>query len=255
VQADLKTFAALGVYGFCAISSVTAQNSTDVTHVEALSPESFAAQLRAVASDFRVDAVKVGLLGNPANTLELSVFLAECLPEVPAVVDPVMVSAAGHVFLDDGSVEALKALLKQAYLTTPNLPEAEKLSGVRITSKADCIKAADRILALGPKNVLIKGGHSRTGASDDLLLGKDAPEGHFLTAPKIRTDNNHGTGCTLSSAIAAFLALGEKLPEAAALAKRYVLEAMDPSHGFVLGGKGHGPLHHFYRYYGFDPEP
>jgi hydroxymethylpyrimidine/phosphomethylpyrimidine kinase len=255
IQADLKTFAALGVYGFCAISAVTAQNSHEVTHVETLSRESFRSQLEAVASDFKVDAVKVGLLGSPANTNELSRFLEERLPGVPAVVDPVMVSAAGHVFLDGETLAALKGLLARALLATPNVPEAESLSGIKISGRSDALKAAERILASGPRNVLVKGGHGSGEASEDVLLGEEAPDGRFFAAPRQESRNTHGTGCSLSSAVAACLALGFPLPEAVSRAKAYVWEAMDAARNLDLGGKGPGPLHHFYRYYGFTKEP
>ncbi|MDR1315134.1 MAG: bifunctional hydroxymethylpyrimidine kinase/phosphomethylpyrimidine kinase [Deltaproteobacteria bacterium] len=254
IQADLKTFAALGVYGFCAVSAVTAQNSHEVTAVECLSPKCFRAQLEAVRSDFKVDAVKVGLLGSPANTSELCDFLEKSLPGAPAVVDPVMVSAAGHVFLDDGTLAALNGLLARAFLATPNVPEAERLSGTEIRGPGDAVKAAERILELGPRNVLVKGGHSAGELSEDVLVGRDAGTLRFGLPRKI-TDNTHGTGCTLSSAIAAYLARGLPLADAVGKAKTYVWEAMDRDRAPDLGGKGPGPVHHLYRYYGFDRKP
>ncbi|MDR1081322.1 MAG: bifunctional hydroxymethylpyrimidine kinase/phosphomethylpyrimidine kinase [Deltaproteobacteria bacterium] len=250
VQADLKAFAALGVYGFCAVSAVTAQNSHEVTRLDCLPPECFRAQLEAVASDFRVDAVKVGLLGSPANARELSLFLDRSLPGVPAVVDPVMVSAAGHAFLDGPGTEALRGLLGRAFLATPNVPEAETLSGMPIGSPEDALEAAGKILAMGPENVLVKGGHLRGDLSEDLLVGKGrAPV--RLALPRRISSSTHGTGCTLSSAIAALLARGRTLQDAVREAKLYVWEAMDPARAPDLGGRGPGPVNHFCRYYGF----
>ncbi|MDR1035519.1 MAG: bifunctional hydroxymethylpyrimidine kinase/phosphomethylpyrimidine kinase [Deltaproteobacteria bacterium] len=249
IQADLKAFAAMGVYGFCAISAVTAQNSHAVTRLECVSPETFRAQLDAVADDFRVDAVKVGLLGNPANTAALAGFLESRLPRVPAVVDPVMVSAAGHVFLDSPSLEALALLLRRAYLATPNVPEAERLSGVEIRSPDDAARAAERILASGPRNVLVKGGHGGGDVSEDVLMGEDGSARFSL--PRRESGFTHGTGCTLSSAIAALLARGRPLADAVGEAKEYVWQAMDPDCAPDLGGAGPGPLNHFCRWYRF----
>lgn len=239
------------MYGLCAVSAVTAQNSREVTRVERLSREGFLAQLEAVAADFRIDAVKVGLLGGPSHSEALVEFLGRRLPGIPAVVDPVMVSASGHVFLDGESVEALKGLLGRAFLATPNLFEAERLSGLEIGCREQAVRAAERILALGPRNVLVKGGHAGGESAEDILLGEDAPGGVAFSSPRRDTRNTHGTGCTLSSAVAAHLALGAPLPEAVDRAKAYVWEAMDPSRNLDLGGSGPGPLHHFWSYYGY----
>ena len=170
LQADLKTLAAHGVFGFCVVSAVTAQNSTAVTAVECLAPETVTAQLAAVADDFEISAVKIGLLGNAANTLAVAGFLAERLGAVPVVVDPVMVSASGHAFLPADAVAALKSLLPLAAVITPNIPEAETLAGRNITDDREREEAARVLLAAtGARNVLIKGGHGRGAAADDFL--------------------------------------------------------------------------------------
>jgi hydroxymethylpyrimidine/phosphomethylpyrimidine kinase len=251
IQADLKTFAALGVFGFCAISAVTAQNSHEVTDIHPVEAASFRAQLEAVADDFAIDAIKVGLIGSRAHAMDLSEFLERRAGRIPVIVDPVMVSAAGHAFLDAGDLDALKRVLRHAMLATPNVPEAESLSGMEIRSPQDAARAGARILALGPRNVLVKGGHLEGPLAEDVLVGEDAGDGLTLSLPRQDTRNTHGTGCTLSSAIAAFLARGMTLPDAAGEAKRYVWEAMRPEVAPDLGGRGSGPLNHLCRYYGF----
>jgi len=247
LEADLKTLAAHGVYGFCVVSAVTAQNSRAVTAVECLSPATVTAQLAAVADDFEISAVKIGLLGNAANTLAVADFLAHRLAGRPVVLDPVMVSASGHAFLPPDAVAALKSLLPLATLITPNIPEAETLTGLDLADDAARVEGARRLLAeTGARHALIKGGHGQGQASDDLLAG---PEGEtWFRGPRVETTDIHGTGCTLSSAICARLAQGHPLAQAVGLAKAYVAEGL--RHGLRLGA-GPGPLNHFYEFYQF----
>jgi hydroxymethylpyrimidine/phosphomethylpyrimidine kinase len=246
IQADLKTFAAFGVYGLCALSAVTAQNTVAVTGMELLPPAIVTAQLKAVFDDIGADAIKIGLLGGRDNTLAVAGYLSS-LPSLPPVIlDPVMVSASGHAFLDPEAVEALKALMPLSALVTPNLPEASALSGVDLSdpSDGDIIKAAEIILALGPKKALIKGGHGKGPNAKDLLFGGGEPA--WLSQERVKTPNNHGTGCTLSSAIAAAMARGESLEEAVKLAKHYVTGGLADS---IDLGSGPGPLNHFHHFY------
>ncbi|MDR1298365.1 MAG: bifunctional hydroxymethylpyrimidine kinase/phosphomethylpyrimidine kinase [Deltaproteobacteria bacterium] len=244
IQADLKTFAAFGVFGLSVVSGVSAQNTVAVTGLECLSPGLVTLQLEAVFSDIGVNTVKIGLLGNPENARAAGAFLAGLSPRPDVVLDPVMVSASGYAFLDRESVEAVRELFPLATLVTPNIPEAEALTGLKIKTEDDYVRAGEKIMEMGAEQVLIKGGHSGGTKSDDLLIG---PQGvHWFTVERVRTKNNHGTGCTLSSAVAACLARGEDLEGAVRLAKTYVAGAMEAS---VDLGRGPGPLNHFFPYY------
>ena len=247
LEADLKTLAAHGVFGFCVVSAVTAQNSVAVTAVECLSPAVVTAQLAAVADDFEIAAVKIGLLGNAANALAVADFLAARLAGTPVVLDPVMVSASGHAFLPPEAAAALKTLFPLATLITPNLPEAEALVGRPLPDDEARVRAA-RELKAGTGHVLIKGGHGPGRAADDLLAG---PEGEtWFRGERVETTNTHGTGCTLSSAVCARLAQGRPLAEAVGLAKAYVTEGL--RHSLSLGA-GPGPLNHFHEFYRYKP--
>src|SRR5262245_41322869 len=242
IQADLKTFAALGVYGTSAITAVTAQNTMGVTACAALEADLVTAQIEAVAGDITIHATKIGMLANAA-IVEAVVAAIEEL-ELPLVVlDPVMIAKSGDRLLDEDGVLALRAeLLPLARVVTPNLPEAEALSGRTIASLADAHAAARAIHQMGARAVIIKGGHGSSPEIVDLLLDGDAV--HEFRTPRIETRNTHGTGCTFASAIAAHLALGRPLPEAAERAQRYVAGAI--AHGFPIG-HGHGPLNHFWE--------
>ena len=247
IQADLKTFAAHKVYGLSVISAVTAQNTLAVTALECLSPETVKAQLQAIYDDIPVEAIKIGLLGSPANTRVVAEFLKNNYDGVPLVLDPVMVSTSGHVFLEPEAVAALKELMSQATLVTPNLSEAEALWGRPINNNDDRRKAAEAVLAHGAENVLIKGGHGQGDTADDFLMGKAGEV--WFHGPRVRTKNTHGTGCTLSSAIAANLASGLSLAESVGLAKEYVGKGLEHS---INLGHGPGPLNHFHPYYLFE---
>ncbi len=247
IQADLKTFAANHVFGLSVIAAVTAQNTVAVTGLECLSPAMVTAQLQALYDDLPVAAIKIGLLGSAANTKAVAAFLAEKFPRVPVVVDPVMVSTSGHTFLPPDAVAALQELMALATVATPNLPEAEALSGLTIRNNEDRAEAARIILESGARHVLIKGGHGREAVANDLLVGADG-RATWFNGPRVDTPNTHGTGCTLSSAIGAHLARGLDLPAAVALAKDYVTAGL--RHSLTLG-RGPGPLNHFHPHYLF----
>ena len=239
IQADLKTFAAHGVHGTSALTAVTAQNSETVTHSLALPPELVVAQIEAVASDMPVAAAKTGMLA----TSEIVAAVAQAVTRLHLphlVVDPVMVAKSGDRLLDPVAVDAyVQHLFPLAAVITPNLLEAEALLGRPVRTLEDMRQAARDLKALGPRSVLVKGGHLEGDAVDVFHDGQRLEE---LPAPRIHTKNTHGTGCTYSAAIAARLALGAGLLEAVTGAKDYVTEAI---RGAYSVGKGHGPLDHF----------
>jgi hydroxymethylpyrimidine/phosphomethylpyrimidine kinase len=242
IQADLKTFAAHGVYGTCAVTAVTAQNTLGVTMVEAMPADLVTAQIEAVASDIGVHAVKTGMLATAAIVEAVAAAVHDL--ELPMlVVDPVMIAKSGDSLVVDDVVATMKAeLLKQAFLVTPNIPEAESLSGITIHSDEDRRQAARRIAALGAKNVVIKGGHLPADDIIDLLYS----HGQFVEFRHARVAgrHTHGTGCTFASSIAATLALGGSLHDAIPRAQAYVAGAIRA--GLDLG-KGHGPMNHFFE--------
>jgi len=242
IQADLKTFAAFGVFGTSAITAVTAQNTVGVAAFEAVAVELVTLQIETVAGDIAVHATKTGMLANAAVVEAVAATIRELdLPLV--VVDPVMLAKSGDALLDEDGVRTLKAeLLPCARIVTPNIPEAEALSGIRILSPADAREAARRIQGMGPSAVVIKGGHGTGELLVDLLLDGDTFT--ELTTARIHTRNTHGTGCTFASAIAAGLALGQALDQATAAAQAYVAGAI--RHGLPIG-QGHGPLNHFWQ--------
>jgi hydroxymethylpyrimidine/phosphomethylpyrimidine kinase len=244
IQADLKTFAAQGAYGMAALTALTAQNTRGVSGVEPVSPAFVAAQIAAVLADVRVDAVKIGMVGEPAVAEAVADALAAY--DGPVVLDPVMVAKGGSRLLAPDAVAALRdRLLPLAAVVTPNLPEAAVLLGCPpFFDRAGMERAAAALLALGARAVLLKGGHLDEAASPDLLATPE--ETCWLEGRRSRTRNTHGTGCTLSSALAARLAHGDPLAVAAERAKTYVAEAIAAS-GRLSVGSGHGPLHHFHR--------
>lgn len=248
IQADLKTFAALGCYGTSAITALTAQNTLGVAGIHPVPPAFAAAQITAVLGDIGTDAVKIGML----YSAELIRVVAEQLRAFDAaniVLDPVMVAASGDKLLQDDAVAAVReCLMPLADVLTPNIPEAEVLVG-HVLEGPEQIRAAAQILAeFGSRSVLIKGGHLGGETSDDLLyLSRDR---RFVTIPagRIQSGNTHGTGCTLSSAIAAYLARGAGLEEAVRRAKEYIDQAIRAGADYALGG-GHGPVHHFFKHW------
>ena len=242
IQADLKTFAAHGVYGTSAITALTAQNTRGVMGILAVPAEFVTQQIETVAGDIGCDAVKTGMLATAA-IVEAVAAAIEALELPNLVVDPVMIAKGGDRLLDQDAVHALRAtLLRWARVVTPNVPEAEMLAGITIRSHEDMRDAAERILKLGPKAVIVKGGHLVGEESIDVML--DAGGDVRLKAPRLDVRHTHGTGCTFASAIAARLAWGHSLDEAARGAKEYVTGAM--RHGIDVGG-GHQPLGHFWQ--------
>ena len=244
IQADLKTFAALGVYGASVIAALTAQNTRGVTGIHDVPAEFIAAQIDAVFSDLDVGAVKIGMLSQVAAIEAVAQGLARHKAK-SIVLDPVMVATSGDRLLSPDAVSALrKELIPRALVVTPNLPEAAALTGATIArNETEMEVQARQILALGARNVLIKGGHGDGAESVDLLIGQGAVV--RLSAKRIATRNTHGTGCTLSSAIAASLAKGLDLAAAAHDAKAYVTSAIAATDQLHVG-HGNGPLHHFF---------
>jgi hydroxymethylpyrimidine/phosphomethylpyrimidine kinase len=248
IQADLKTFSALGCYGMSVITALTAQNTVTVTGIFPVSPGFIAEQIDAVMEDIGVDAVKVGMLHSP----EVIAVVAERLSRYKApniVVDPVMVAKGGAKLLRDDAAEALKTeLLPLARVITPNLPEASVLLGHPVEREEDMLSACLELAELGPAAVLLKGGHLGKDKSPDLLYMKEGNRRVTLDAERVETANTHGTGCTLSSAVAAHLARGRGLEDAIRLAKEYITSALGAGASYRLG-RGHGPVHHFYKFW------
>ncbi len=244
IQADLKTFSALGVYGASVLTAITAQNTLGVSAVKDVSVFMIAAQMRAVLDDLFVDTIKIGMLSR-AETIRT---VAEGLRHFqgPVVLDPVMVATSGDRLLRDDAVAALKQLLMpQTHLITPNLFEAAILTGMPVAeTPEDIVRQALQLRREGARAVLIKGGHGKGSDSTDTLLTGDGTF-HAFTLPRLETSNGHGTGCTLSAAIAAQLAHGHDLTTSVGLAKRYVHAALAASRELRVG-RGRGPVHHFH---------
>jgi len=247
IQADLKTFAALGVYGCSAISSLTAQNTQGVQAVLPIAPSFVQAQIHSVMSDIGVSAIKTGMLA----TADIIAAVAESLKDfaqIPLVVDPVMVATSGDRLLAQDAIQILIArLIPHATVITPNLHEAAVLLQTHVAQDlAQMQRQGEQLLALGARAVLMKGGHSEAQEATDLLV---TPEGCFaFSAPRLATRNTHGTGCTLASAIAAGLAQGMTLQAAVQAAKNYLQGALAASAQLHIG-TGAGPVHHFHSFY------
>jgi hydroxymethylpyrimidine/phosphomethylpyrimidine kinase len=244
IQADLRTFAALGVHGASAITALTAQNTLGVEAVHTAPPEFVLAEMRAIASDLDVGAIKTGMLGN-LGIVEAVVEGLSLFPGVPVVVDPVMVSQSGHPLLTDEAIDAIRTkLMPRAILVTPNMLEAARLLGEPVArDEAEMAAQAQRLREQGASAVLVKGGHGSGPLSVDILA--DTQGTLRLEAPRTKTQNTHGTGCTLSAATAAELAKGAPLREALAKAKAYVTAAIAAADELKIG-KGRGPVHHFH---------
>ncbi|HEX5415042.1 MAG TPA: bifunctional hydroxymethylpyrimidine kinase/phosphomethylpyrimidine kinase [Chloroflexota bacterium] len=241
IQADLKTFAALGVYGTSVLTAVTAQNTRGVFAVQEIQPGVVAAQIDAVMDDIAPAAAKTGMLSS-SRIIEVVAERARARRIANLVVDPVMVAKSGDALLRADAVAALKELLLPlALVVTPNLPEAETLAGARLTTDAEIQEAAVAIARLGPRYVVVKGGH-REGDAVDLVY--DGIRFQTLRAPRIATRHTHGTGCTFSAAITAGLAQGQDAFSAISRAKDYLTGAIARAYPI---GEGHSPVHHFYR--------
>ncbi len=244
IQADLKTFAALRVYGTSAVTAVTAQNTSRVTGVHSLPAEFVAKQVEAVVEDIGVDALKTGMLANP----DIINAVAEVIRRYnlgPLVVDPVMVAQSGDVLVERAAIKALREeLLPLAAIVTPNLDEATILADQEVKNLEDMKAAAQSIFSLGPDWVLVKGGHMEGNTVTDLLY--DGSEFRYYTSSRLAASNTHGSGCTYAAAITAMLTRNPEVPEAVGLAREYLLAAL--AEGINIG-KGSGPLHHFVHYY------
>ncbi|MBP2625831.1 MAG: phosphomethylpyrimidine kinase [Firmicutes bacterium] len=243
IQADLKSFSANGVFGMSVITAVTAQNTQGVFAVQDIDVDVIEKQIAAIFDDITVDGVKIGMVSRSETIRVVAAGLTK-YNATNIVVDPVMISKSGYYLLKPDAVEAMiSCLLPLATIVTPNIPEAEEIAGIGITSLEDMEAAARIIHSIGPKYVLLKGGHREEDATDILFDGDNF---QYLTSPRIATKNTHGTGCTLSAAIAANLARGYNAYEAVACGKEYITTAIE--HSFPIG-KGVGPVHHFYNLY------
>ena len=244
IQADLKTMSAIGVFGASAITAITAQNTCEVRDIQGIEPDIVRQQIEAVLDDLPCTTVKLGMLYSRA-TIET---IADCLQGYPLrniVLDPVMVSTSGCRLIEEEAISAVKTLLlPQATVITPNIPEAEILSGLAIDSEKDMEKAANRLFQAGCRAVLVKGGHLKGAESCDILFMPNSVPVRY-TSPRISTRNTHGTGCTFSSAIASYLALGHRLTDAVSLAKKYLTQALQTGADTAIGS-GHGSVNHFF---------
>ena len=247
IQADLKTFSALGVYGASVITALTAQNTKGVSAIHDVPAEFIAAQIDAVFSDLAVAAVKIGMVSQRAAIEAIAAGL-ERWRQSKVVLDPVMIAASGDRLLAPDAVDVLKrVLIPRALVITPNLPEAAALLDAPLAQgETDMRQQAERLIKLGARAVLIKGGHGEGAESIDYLV--DSSGVTALAAPRIATKNTHGTGCSLSSAIAAGLAKGEGMETAVRNAKAWVSAAITAADRFSVG-HGHGPIHHFQKFY------
>jgi hydroxymethylpyrimidine/phosphomethylpyrimidine kinase len=243
IQADLKTFGALGVFGTSAITAITAQNTVEVTRIEEVSAAMVAAQIEAVATDIGIDAAKTGMLASAAIIEAVTAALKKHRT-ANLVVDPVMIAKSGERLLREDAVSAMKTrLLPLAEIVTPNLPETEILTGLTVTDEEQMREAARRIHDLGPRCVVLKGGHAPGPNVVDLYY--DGRDFHELKAARVETRNTHGTGCTFAAAIAAYLAHGLPPLEAVSRAKEYLTAALRAAPDI---GRGHGPVDHFHAH-------
>ena len=243
IQADLKTFAALGVYGTSVITAVTAQNTLSVDGIAEIPADMVAAQIDTVMSDIGTDAVKTGMLAHSGIIFAVADRI-EALGMPNVVVDPVMVAKSGDRLLREEAIDAYRSrLLPRALVVTPNIPEAEALTDMTIETDEDAVRAAKAITGMGTKWVVIKGGH-REGPVKDILYSDEAV--HEFISERIQSKNTHGTGCTFASAIAAHLARGCSVEKAVSQAKEYVSAAIEAAYPV---GEGHGPLNHFHAFW------
>ncbi len=252
IQADLKTFSALGCYGMSVITALTAQNTVEVRAIHEVPPDFIAQQIDAVIEDIGVDAVKIGMLHDP-GIIEVVAKKIDRWSLEHVVLDPVMVAQSGDKLIKDEAIKSLtEELFPRSEVITPNLPEAEELLNRSIDNADQMEQAAADLLEWGPGAVVLKGGHGHRDKSRDCLAritsGESAATVDWLESEYIDTSNTHGTGCTLSSAIAASLARGQSLPEAISTAKQYITGAIKAGSVYKVG-EGSGPLHHFYQYW------
>ncbi len=243
LQADIKTATMLGCYAMTAVTAVTAQDTRTVRTIQPLPAKLVREQILLTLDDIGADAVKIGMLANAEIVNAVATVLNKQARRIPVVLDPVMISTSGKPLLEKRAVAALKQnLLPLAALVAPNIPEAKALAGMKGTARAQAEKAGRVLMALGAKAALIKGGHATRATVDDVLVWKGGVE--IFAFPRIRTRHTHGTGCTLSTAIACHLAQGLSLPLAVGKAREFVQAAIEAAPGF---GRGHGPLNHMHR--------
>ena len=239
IQADIKTVTALGSYAMTAVTAVTTQNTKGVMGVVPIKPKEISNQILSTCKDIKPDGIKIGML-HSSQVINSVANALEKLKTSKIVLDPVMVAKGGARLINQSAVKTLRyRLIKKAYLITPNIPEAEVLTKTKIKTLKDMIYAANILLKLGVNNVLIKGGHRKSGYMQDILLNRK--EIKIFKNKKIKTKNTHGTGCTLSSAIATFLSCGKPLKKSCELGIKYVNQAIGSNPNY---GKGHGPINH-----------
>ncbi|HEV2561297.1 MAG TPA: bifunctional hydroxymethylpyrimidine kinase/phosphomethylpyrimidine kinase [Rhizomicrobium sp.] len=238
LQADIKTASAFGVYAMTAVTAITVQDTKSVRAIHAVPAQIVAAQIEACLKDIGADAIKIGMLGSANVVKAVAAALEKHARKIPIVLDPVMVSTSGRALLAENGIVALKKyLLPMATLVTPNLPETKRLTGMRAVRTADIERAGRKLVEMGAKAALIKGGHSTKSTIDDVLVWERGVD--IYAFPRIKTRHTHGTGCTLSTAIACELAKGQSLPLAIGRAREFVQRAIESAPGL---GKGHGPL-------------
>ena len=241
IQADIKTITSLGSYAMTAITAITAQNTTGVSSIVPIHPKAIAKQILFTCKDIKPDAVKVGML-HSSEVIQSVINSLRFTKTFKIVLDPVMVAKGGARLINSKAIKTLKEkFLRKSYLITPNIPEAEVLTQIKIRSLEDMIKAANILLKLGAKNVLIKGGHRNTKYVEDVLLTRKKLT--IFKNKKFKTKNTHGTGCTLSSAIATFLSCGKPLNKSCELGIKYVNQSIRQNLNY---GKGHGPVNHLH---------
>ena len=239
IQADIKTVTSLGSYAMTAITAVTAQNTKGVNSIVSINPKEIFKQIVFTCKDIKPDAIKIGMLHSP-SVIKAVILALKKVKVFKIVLDPVMVAKGGARLINDRAINILKkSLIKRVFLVTPNIPEAEVLTKIKIKNSKDMIKAANILLKLGVKNVLIKGGHLKSQVMQDILVNKKTTK--IFKNKKFLTKNTHGTGCTLSSAVATFLSCGKLLNNSCELGIKYVNEAVGSNLNYE---KGHGPINH-----------
>ncbi len=239
IQADIKTVTALGSYAMTAITALTAQNTTGINSVIPINPNEISKQILFTCKDIKPDGIKIGML-HSSKVINLVIKALKKIKNSKIILDPVMIAKGGARLINQSAIKTLKyKLIKKVYLITPNIPEAEILTKMRINTLDDMINAAFILHNLGAKNVLIKGGHKKSKYIEDVLLSKNEIE--IFKNKKIKTKNTHGTGCTLSSAITTFLSCGKPLKKSCELGIKYVNQAIGSNLNY---GKGHGPINH-----------
>jgi len=239
IQADIKTITALGSYAMTAITAVTIQNTTGVKSIVPINPKEISNQIEFTSKDIKPDAIKIGML-HSTNVIKTVIHSLDIIKVKKIILDPVMIAKGGAKLIDDNAIELLKnELIKKVSLITPNIPEAQMLTGIKIKNEEDMILAASKLIELGAKNIFIKGGHLDSKVVQDIFVNKK--EIMIIKNKRITTSNTHGTGCTLSSAISTFFACGKTLKKSCELATKYVNQSIRSNLNY---GKGHGPINH-----------